>query len=134
MKRNQSRSDLTPSELALLRAKKNAYNKRPEVAAKIKIARETPESREWKKRWRLERFYGITLEYYNDLYTKQKGLCAICLQPETATVKQTLRTLSVDHCHKTGKIRGLLCKSCNVGLGYFEDDVDSFKRALKYLR
>ena len=55
------------------------------------------------------------------------GLCAICRRPST-------RKLAMDHCHATGKLRGLLCQPCNTGLGHFQDDVERMQRAIDYLR
>ncbi len=75
----------------------------------------------------LKRNYGITIEEYKDMYIKQNGLCAICEEPE-----QTI-SLSVDHDHITGKIRGLLCTNCNNGLGRFKDDSARLRSALSYL-
>lgn len=75
------------------------------------------------------RKYGISLEHYNTLHTKQSGLCAICHKPETGRFK----FLAVDHCHKTGEIRGLLCHLCNKALGGFNDDPILVKKALDYL-
>jgi len=69
---------------------------------------------------------GIGFHGYCELWKKQKGCCAIC------GVKSE-RQLLVDHDHKTGKIRGLLCRDCNVGLGYFRDSKESLKKAIKYL-
>lgn len=57
----------------------------------------------------------------------QGGNCKICRN------KPTRRRLDVDHCHDTGKIRGLLCENCNKGLGIFKDDPELFDRAKKYL-
>lgn len=70
--------------------------------------------------------YGITLEQYNEMFKKQDGKCAICLKTED-------RRLAVDHCHKTGKVRQLLCTNCNQGLGQFFDDKDLLQKALNYL-
>lgn len=58
----------------------------------------------------------------------QDGLCAICNR-----VCKVLVKLSIDHDHATGKIRGLLCKSCNSALGLFEDNVDFLRSAIDYL-
>lgn len=70
--------------------------------------------------------YGVTVEEYNKLVIKQKGLCKICGSfPK--------RKLSLDHDHKTGKIRGLLCNSCNMALGLFKDNTIFLLRASKYL-
>ena len=79
------------------------------------------------------RRYGITLEDYNTLLEQQNGVCAICKNPETLTVKGKIVNLSVDHCHDTGVVRGLLCRSCNVGLGNFRDDVNLLETAISYL-
>ena len=70
--------------------------------------------------------YGITEEIYNEMLDKQDYSCAICNQ-------KSEKNLSVDHCHTTGKIRGLLCQNCNVGLGYFNDDKNRMKLAMRYL-
>lgn len=74
--------------------------------------------------------FGLTIEQYDDINERQKGLCAICQKPETT--KGKLR-LAVDHDHKTGIVRGLLCNTCNTALGKFYDDVDLLKSAIFYL-
>ena len=81
------------------------------------------------------RKYGITQEIYDDIFNRQNGVCAICGLPETATgrITKRLRPLSVDHDHKTKKIRGLLCKKCNVGLGLFMDSKELLIKAINYL-
>lgn len=78
---------------------------------------------------------GITLEYYNMLLSQQQGVCAICGNEETRVDVRTGKTknLSVDHCHTTGKIRGLLCDKCNNGLGRFRDNPDFLAKAISYL-
>src|SRR4051812_25225724 len=58
--------------------------------------------------------YGISLEEYQELYTKQRGVCASCGNPETRTFQGRTKNLSVDHCHKSGVVRGLLCHDCNT--------------------
>lgn len=72
--------------------------------------------------------YGLSLEDYNNLLIKQHGVCLICKLPE-----QSQLHLAVDHCHKTNKIRGLLCFHCNSGLGKFKDDPRLLQKALEYL-
>ncbi len=88
------------------------------------------------KRGYLKKHYGITLERYNEIYDSQKGLCAICERPERRIYHKTGEPflLAVDHCHKTGKIRGLLCSYCNHGLGNFEDDTNRLESAIAYLK
>lgn len=78
----------------------------------------------------IKKMYGITVEDYNRLLGEQRGLCAICMQPETRPNRERL---CIDHCHKTGKIRGLLCQKCNSALGYMKDDPATLQRAITYL-
>lgn len=59
---------------------------------------------------------------------EQSGLCRICC------VKMKDGSTHVDHCHKTGKIRGLLCHRCNPGLAHFDDNPETLIRAAEYLR
>ncbi len=78
--------------------------------------------------------FGIDAKTYDALLSKQKGVCAICKQPECARDKGgKLRALAVDHCHQTTGLRGLLCGRCNNGLGYFMDSVKRLEAAIKYL-
>ena len=65
----------------------------------------------------LKRFYGITLDDYNRIFIEQTGCCAMCGRHQSEFKKR----LAVDHDHKTGKIRGLLCTNCNLKLGILED-------------
>ena len=70
---------------------------------------------------------GMTEENYAAMLKQQNGCCAICGRtPER-------RRLAVDHDHDTDAVRGLLCGRCNVGLGLFDEDVDSLKIAIRYL-
>ncbi|UCS82780.1 endonuclease VII [Yersinia phage vB_YenP_Rambo] len=73
--------------------------------------------------------YGITKDDYDRMFQEQLCKCAICSKPQ----EKCRRALSVDHCHKTGKVRGLLCDECNRALGYFYDDIKRLKNAITYL-
>lgn len=84
----------------------------------------------------LKRCYGITVEQYDDLSLRQRGVCAICKQPETKPHRSRNLVsyyLSVDHDHVSGELRGLLCNKCNRAIGLFNDDVELMKTALAYL-
>jgi hypothetical protein len=88
--------------------------------------------------WRsadLKKNFGITLDDYNVMLESQSGVCAICGNPETTRHNNTdrVRNLAVDHCHTTGKVRGLLCTKCNQGLGNFRDNPDFLAKAISYL-
>lgn len=81
----------------------------------------------------LRRTFGISLDQYKGMLAGQRGLCAICEQPETEIRGGRLKALAVDHCHETGEIRGLLCTACNKALGYFRDDEKRIGAALRYI-
>jgi len=76
----------------------------------------------------LKHKYGITLNQYNDMLEKQGGGCKICGQ------KPNGRMFPVDHDHKTGKVRHILCPECNHGIGNFKDNVSLLLRAIEYLQ
>lgn len=76
----------------------------------------------------------ISFLEYKNMIEKQNNLCIICNKSETSIAKSGVtKTLAIDHCHKTGKIRDLLCSKCNVGLGNFNDDIELIKKAILYL-
>jgi len=91
--------------------------------------RATPEYKVWKKNRSLVYKYGITLDEYNDMHYKQRGTCAICEKPEPIKTQP----LAVDHCHDTGKVRGLLCSNCNMGIGKLMDDEKIILKAAEYI-
>lgn len=88
-----------------------------------------PHCKECLRFGRLLKLYHLSEEGFWDLFSEQDGKCAICLKPLVFGDKET----SVDHCHKTGKVRGLLCFSCNTGLGRFSDDPRLLRIAYLYL-
>lgn len=88
------------------------YRKRPEVKARRKLST-------------LKYEYGISSEAYRALVEAQDGKCKICDRE---------RKLVVDHCHSSGKVRGLLCYSCNTSLGQFNDDPKLLIKAITYLK
>lgn len=80
------------------------------------------------------RYLDITILEYWDLYELQQGLCAICEQPERETRLGTIKRLSIDHDHATGKIRGLLCSICNKPLkSKNEEALQWLNKAIKYI-
>lgn len=82
----------------------------------------------------LFRKYGITMEQYELMFDYQDGLCAICGQVETRRFKGSISRFAVDHNHKTGEVRGLLCSKCNVCLGYAQDDPKLLLKMINYLK
>ena len=81
-----------------------------------------------KRRVKLKEKYGLSEQQYQDLLIKQSNVCAICNKPHTR------RNFNVDHCHTTGKIRGLLCDKCNLGIGLFNDDLKLLDKIKEYLK
>jgi Recombination endonuclease VII len=75
------------------------------------------------------RSYGLTEDQYREMHDQQRGLCAICTEP-----CKLGRRLAVDHCHTTGRVRGLLCARCNMSIGKFEDRVELLQSAISYLQ
>ncbi len=78
----------------------------------------------------------ITLDEHRELVEKQNNLCAICFMPETRKGKVTggILRLTIDHCHITNKVRGLLCHSCNTAIGKLKDDPVRMYRAIRYVK
>lgn len=85
-------------------------------------------------RYILKSRYGISEEIFTEMYNSQEGRCCICDKGLGNMFLDVngLRPV-VDHCHKTGKVRGLLCNTCNSGIGMLEDSPKLLMKALKYL-
>lgn len=99
---------------ALGRAANRRYMKKPQRRKYI-----------WERNLKLR--YKMTPKEYDEMAEKQDNSCLICN-------RETLGKLHIDHDHNTGKVRGLLCGSCNRGLGMFGDDPEILSRAIKYLK
>jgi hypothetical protein len=80
--------------------------------------------------------YKINKFDFFELLKLSNNKCSICNKEERNVDIRTgkIYRLSIDHCHTTGKVRGLLCSSCNAGLGYFKDDIDIMKKAILYIK
>jgi hypothetical protein len=81
-----------------------------------------------RQRSELIKKFGIHADQYEAIAKEQNYLCAICEKPEPCN-----RSLAVDHCHSTNKVRGLLCTNCNMALGKFQDNVAYLKKAIDYM-
>lgn len=125
------------------------YSARPEVIARAKIRnqkyrlrrklyKKTPQGRLNENKYRNKRYsqvgfdkhlwarYKITIEDYNKMLKEQDGVCAICKM-------KSKKKLHVDHCHVFLKVRGLLCGSCNRGLGMFKENPVILQKAINYI-
>ncbi len=132
--------------------KKRDYGKKPETKKRLRDLSKTPKYRETKRKWRqtpkgkeqmicwsrsdkrrdnvLKRIFGITLDDYNNMLLSQNSRCDICKKHQS----EFKQRLAVDHCHKTNKVRGLLCFPCNTGIGRFGDDIKMLEAAIAYLK
>lgn len=113
---------INKKKLKVGRQKNYKMNKRKILDANLK--------RNAEKGWeyRIKERYGVTPKQYYAVLKKQGGGCYIC----GSTPKK--RKLHIDHCHKTGQVRGLLCMRCNRGLSWFSDSPERLSRAAKYLK
>ena len=124
-------NDLHKEEIK--KRKKDYYKKNKEKILKYK--KENKEKiKILNQNLHLKNTFGITLEQYNKLLEEHNGVCAICKTKEF--IKDSIgnvRRLAVDHNHKTGKIRGLLCFNCNQMLGKAKDNKQILINAIEYL-
>lgn len=74
---------------------------------------------------------GVTEAQYRSMHRDQSGRCGIC---RTRMRSRRMKKFAVDHCHTTGRIRGLLCSNCNTGLGLFKDNLDTLHRAIDWIK
>lgn len=78
----------------------------------------------------LRKKYGISLVEYNEILLRQNNACAICLETKVDKIRTNM---CVDHDHRTGKVRGILCFMCNKGLGHFKDSPTLLRLGAAYL-
>lgn len=124
------------SEFWADRSKKNGYSARCKTCKTADHAQYRKAGDYDKKRYQkapekererhLVRKYGVTLVDYDRMFVEQDGACAICRKTQS-------RAFDVDHCHATGKVRGLLCTNCNRMVGHAHDDADRLRAAAEYL-
>lgn len=101
--------------------------------SKTQLAFQTENPAEPETYWRqhLQRKYKMTVEDYDDLLEEQEGKCGICGTTDPGTSKTRF---SVDHDHRTRKVRGLLCSKCNIALGGLGDTIERLEKAVAYLK
>lgn len=105
-----------------------AYQQAWRKANPDKLAKYKSNDAKVRKGRKLKAKYGITLLEYEDMLLAQSNKCAICLGDAKT------ETMCVDHCHVTGRVRGLLCNNCNTALGCLKDNADACQAAANYLR
>lgn len=80
--------------------------------------------------YNLKRLYGITIEYWDQMFQEQHGCCAICGKHQSELKKR----FDTDHSHKSGKVRQLLCHQCNSIIGYSKESIEILESVIDYLR
>ena len=116
------------------RAKKDnlsTYCKDCHLSRNNQWAKENPKDKaDARRRWHLKDKYNLTPEDYEAMLKAQDYSCAIC----GTDTPGSARHFAVDHSHRTGKVRGLLCDGCNTSLGHFKDDINILETAIAYLK
>lgn len=116
---------------------KEKYERRKEITKNL-ISVQRSEIPDKFRNYEYQKKYGITIDEYNKMDSEQNSVCKICMNPETSTRDGKVLRLSVDHCHRTGVIRGLLCRGCNTSIGELESNCeltlkDKIIKTAKYL-
>jgi hypothetical protein len=93
---------------------------------KQKTSEKKSRRKEVTQRSHMKRRYGLSWNRYQEMLEEQQGRCKIC--------RDIMKRPAIDHCHKTGKVRGLLCDGCNFAIGLLKDDPEIVDRAAAYLR
>ena len=126
-KRHESICKVCTNERSRMYRQKN----KDAIAKQRKQYREDNKEAHMHSKWvsSLKNQYGITEAEYIDILARQNGLCAICGTSESDSPKR----FAVDHNHDTGEVRGVLCSSCNLGLGNLGDSPDRLLSAFRYL-
>lgn len=116
---------VTYCKICTLEKEKNRKQRDPTIYRRV----------EWPSK--LKNLYGITVDIYYQMLENQGGGCAICktkVPSQRARKYAKYEAFFVDHCHSTGRVRGLLCNRCNRGLGYFDDELQRLIAASNYLK
>ena len=101
------------------------------IYGKAYRAKNADKYRAYTRKANLVKKYKITTDDYDFMLDEQGGVCAICGRRDSG--RDQNEHFCVDHCHNTGRVRGLLCHRCNVGIGHFDDDPHMVRSALEYL-
>ena len=117
---------------------KRPKNRKPGLQPRCKTCA-AQDTKEWniknehrRRELYLQRTYGISENEYNAMLLNQNNSCLLCRTEFSDTWGANAPV--VDHCHNTGKVRGILCNECNRGLGYFHDNIKALENAVDYLR
>ena len=108
-----------------------SHYRKPENKKKRIVRQSSPEYQLYIRSFRLKRNFGLSPEDYDKMLIAQGGVCKTCGTDKPGGSKGIY--FHVDHCHKTNKVRGLLCSSCNSALGMVNDSIDTLSNLIEYL-
>jgi len=129
-KKNRQWQKDNPEKFAAMQKKyRETPNGRKAAKGRQERYRGSEKSNRRFRKQNLKHNYGLSLEDYDQMVENQNGVCAIC-----GGINKSGRRLVIDHDHKTGKIRGLLCNNCNIGIGNLQEDIDILSKSIIYLR
>lgn len=106
------------------------YLSRLDVKLRTKLRQSSEKGRISSRNSRYKNLFGISIDDYNQMLADQNSNCIICSKNQS----ELRYRLAIDHCHKTGKVRGLLCNNCNTAIGLFYDSDINLEKALNYIR
>ena len=121
-----------PCRECVLAARKADYHKRKEYMSE-RARRYRKEHPEKIRDTKLRQTYNVGSDYYNEKLAEQGGVCAGCRQNVQIIWKGKVVAMAIDHDHKTGKNRGVLCMHCNRALGSLRDDINVLNNLIDYL-
>jgi hypothetical protein len=109
----------------------HSQNKEYANAYRRRWAAENPEKAEAQRQRKRLRRYGLTIEQYDDIVCRQNNRCGVC---RCSLAEIESKRIHIDHCHVTGRVRGVLCEQCNLGIGKFKENAEALARAAEYLQ
>lgn len=138
--RNAKQAIARAAFIARLEAKAagRAIREANKATAKLTEPKNPRGKRCWREPWErakhygLKSCYGLTLAIFYTMFAEQQGNCASCARPMVIQAGK-INSAVVDHCHSTGKVRGLLCSGCNAGLGALREDPDVMRKLIQYI-
>ena len=132
LKAKHSKKYREKNKIELKNKKKQYYDAHKEEISKQHKIYYSNRKAEFREK-RVTYLFGITADRYNNMIEDQNNLCAICGNAETQARNGAIKRLAVDHNHKTGKVRELICHSCNIAIGYIREDVVILSKMINYL-
>jgi hypothetical protein len=125
----------TEEQITQIKARQKRWYEANKEKQKVRERARYQEKKDYNTSVRLQSKFGITLDEYNAMLALQRGLCAVCgSEPNIKDKNGNIRRLAVDHDHKTGKVRQLLCNACNTSIGLVKENVSTLVNMIDYIK